>query len=155
MAKLRNLKIENEALAGVNAADAAEITITITSSVSAENNKFEKDTSINLTANVTADGSNNIEYVWCKGDEQVGTDKTLTVIVSEDTKGDYKCKVTATYDDTTKSKESDVFTIDIAESSSSGGSTESGGSSSGDSDEPMVGNRTLSEHLRMRLLGYI
>lgn len=144
MAKLRNLKIENEALAGVSAADAAEITITIASSVSVENNKFEKDTNIVLTANVTADGSNSLAYEWYKGDEQVGTAETLSVKVGEDTKGDYKCKVTATYDDTTKSKESDVFTIDIAESSSSGGST-----------EPMVGNRTLSEHLRMRLLGYI
>lgn len=144
MAKLRNLKIENEALAGINAADAAEIVIEITSSVSAEDNKFEKDTDITLTANVTADGSNDIAYVWYKGDEQVGTAETLSVKVSEDTKGDYKCKVTATYDDTTKSKESDIFTIDIAESSSSG-----------DSDEPVIGNRTLSEHLRMRLLGYI
>lgn len=77
MAKLRNLKIENEALAGINAADA---------------------------------------------------DETLSVKVDEDI----------------NSKESDVFTADIAGSSLSGGST-----------EPMVGNRTLSEHLRMRLLGYI
>lgn len=84
MAKLRNLKIENEALAGINAADAAEISVEITSTETAENNKFTPNADVTLTANVTA-----------------------------------------------------------------------GGSSSGGSNEPMVGNRTLSEHLRMRLLGYI
>lgn len=144
MAKLRNLKIENEALAGINVADAAEIVIEITSTESAENNKFAKDTIVTLTANVTADGSNSIEYVWYRGSEQVGTAETLSVKVGEDTKGDYKCKVIAKYDDGNKEKESDVFIIDIAASSSSG-----------DSNETMVGNRTLSEHLRMRLLGYI
>lgn len=144
MAKLRNLKIENEALAGINVADAAEISITITSSVTAENNKFTPNADVTLTANVTADGNNSLTYAWFKGSEQVGAAETITITVGESTKGDYKCKVTAVYDDGNKEKESDVFTIDIAESSPSGGST-----------EPMVGNRTLSEHLRMRLLGYI
>lgn len=144
MAKLRNLNINNEALAGVNADEAAEISITITSDVTAENNKFAKDTNVTLTANVTADGSNSLTYVWFKGSEQVGTAEKLTIKVGEDTKGDYKCKVTAVYDDGNKEKESDAFTIDIAEDSSSGGSTET-----------MIGSRTLSEHLRMRLLGYI
>ena len=144
MAKLRNLKIENEALAGINAADAAEITITITSDVTAENNKFTPNADVTLTANVTADGSNSIEYKWFKGDEEKGTADKLTIKVSEDTKGDYKCKVKAIYDNGNKEKESDIFTIDVADSSSSGGSTET-----------MVGSRTLSEHLRMRLLGYI
>lgn len=146
MAKLRNLKIENEALAGVNVDDAAEISITITSSVTAENNKFTDGAEVTLTANVTADGNTNLTYAWFKGNEPVGTAKTLTITVSNDTKGDYKCKVTATYDDGgNKEKESDAFTIDVAEDSSSGGSTET----------PMIGGRTLSEHLRMRLLGYI
>lgn len=144
MAKLRNLKIENEALAGVNVADAAEISITITSDVTAEGNKFTSGADVTLTANVTADGNNELTYVWFNGDKQVGTDKTLTITVGEDTKGAYKCKVTAVYDDGNKEKESDVFTIDIAEDSPSE-----------DSNETMVGNRTLSEHLRMRLLGYI
>jgi len=103
MAKLRNLKIENEALAGVNVADAAEISITITSNVPAVDNKFTSGADVNLTANVTADG--------------------------------------------TKEKESGVFTIDIAEDSPS--------EDSPSEDETKVGNRTLSEHLRMRLLGYI
>lgn len=145
MAKLRNLKIENEALAGVNIDDAAEISITITSSVTAENNKFTPNADVTLTANVTAEGNKSLTYAWFKGDEQVGTADKLTIKVGEDTKGDYKCKVTATYDDGNKEKESDVFTIDVADSSSSGGSTET----------TMVGSRTLSEHLRMRLLGYI
>ena len=145
MAKLRNLKIENEVLAGVNVADAAEISITITSSVSAVNNKFTPNAVVTLSANVTADGNKELAYTWYKGVEQKGTDKTLTITVSDDTKGDYKCKVTATYDDDgIKEKESDVFTIDIAEDSPSE-----------DSNETKVGNRTLSEHLRMRLLGYI
>ena len=150
MAKLRNLKIENEALAGVNAVDAAEISITITSTstVSAVDNKFPLNTDVTLTANVTADGSNSLTYAWFKGDEQEeAAEKTLTIKVGEDTKGGYKCKVTATYDDGTKEKESDVFTIDIAEDSPS--------EDSPSEDETMVGNRTLSEHLRMRLLGYI
>ena len=149
MAKLRNLKIENEVLAGVNVADAAEISITITSSVSAEHNKFTPNTVVTLSANVTADGNNELTYVWFNGDKQVGTDKTLTITVGEDTKGAYKCKVTAVYDDGNKEKESDVFTIDIAEDSPSEDSP------SEDSNETKVGNRTLSEHLRMRLLGYI
>lgn len=144
MAKLRNLKIENEVLAGVNADDAAEISITITSDVTAENNKFAPNTNVTLTANVTADGSNSIEYKWFKDDEEKGTAEKLTIKVGEDTKGDYKCKIKAIYGDGNKEKESDVFTIDVADSSSSGGSTET-----------MVGSRTLSEHLRMRLLGYI
>ena len=144
MAKLRNLNIENEALAGVNVADAAEISITITSSVSAEGNKFTDGAEVTLTANVTADGNSKLAYVWYKGDKQVGTTNPLAITVSNDTKGVYKCKVTATYDDGTKEKESDVFTIDIAEDSPSE-----------DSNETKVGNRTLSEHLRMRLLGYI
>lgn len=144
MAKLRNLKIENEALAGVNVADAAEISITITSTASAVDNKFTSGADVTLTANVTADGSNSLAYAWFKGDEQKeAAEKTLTIKVGKDTKGDYKCKVTATYDDDgTKEKESDVFTIDIAEDPPS-------------EDETKVGNRTLSEHLRMRLLGYI
>lgn len=147
MAKLRNLNIENEALAGVNVADAAEISITITSDVPAEGNKFTSGADVTLTANVTADGNKSLAYAWFKGDEQKGTAKTLTIKVGEDTKGYYKCKVTATYDDGTKEKESDVFTIDIAEDSPS--------EDSPSEDETMVGNRTLSEHLRMRLLGYI
>ena len=143
MAKLRNLNIENEALAGVNVADAAEISITITSNVSAVDNKFTPNADVTLTANVTADGNKSLAYAWFKGDEQEeAAEKTLTIKVGKDTKGNYKCKVTATYDDGTKEKESDVFTIDIAEDSPS-------------EDETMVGNRTLSEHLRMRLLGYI
>lgn len=144
MAKLRNLNMNNEALAGVNVSEAAEISIIITSSVTAEDNKFKKGTDIVLTANVTADGNIGLTYKWYKGSEEVGTAETLNVKVGEDTKGDYKCKVTATYDDGNKEKESDVFTIDIAEDSSSGSS-----------NETMVGGRTLSEHLRMRLLGYI
>ena len=144
MAKLRNLNMNNEALAGVTVSEAAEISIIITSSATAEDNKFKKDTDIVLTANVTADGNTGLAYKWYKDSEEVGTAETLNVKVGEDTKGDYKCKVTATYDDGDKEKESDVFTIDIAEDSSSGGST-----------EPTIGNRTLNEHLRMRLLGYI
>lgn len=145
MAKLRNLKIENEALAGVNAADAAaEISITITSNVPAENNTFTDGAEVTLTANVTAEGNKSLTYAWFKGSEQVGTVNPLTITVGNDTKGDYKCKVTATYDDGSKEKESDVFTVDIAEDSPSG-----------DSNKTMIGNRTLSEHLRMRLLGYI
>ena len=147
MAKLRNLNIENEALAGVNVDDAAEISITITSTVSAEGNKFPPNTELTLTANVTADGNKELAYVWFKGDEQAGTTNPLAITVSNDTKGDYKCKVTATYDGGTKEKESDVFTIDIAEDSPS--------EDSPSEDETKVGNRTLSEHLRMRLLGYI
>lgn len=151
MAKLRNLKIENEALAGVNVADAAEISITITSTstVSAVDNKFPSGADVTLTANVTADGNKSLTYTWFKGVEQVGTaEKTLTIKVGEDTKGNYKCKVTATYDDDgTKEKESEVFTIDIAEDPPS--------EDSPSEDETKVGNRTLSEHLRMRLLGYI
>lgn len=149
MAKLRNLKIENEALAGVNVADAAEISITITSDITAENNKFTPDAVVTLTANVTADGNKNLTYVWFKGSEQVGTAQTLTITVGNDTKGDYKCKVTATYDDGDKEKESDVFTIDIDVTDPTPGPTPS------DPAEPMIGGRKLSEHLRMRLLGYI
>lgn len=147
MAKLRNLKIENEALAGVNVADAAEISITITSNVSDVDNKFAPNANITLTANVTADGNTKLAYEWFKGVEQVGTTNPLAIEVKEDTKGDYKCKVTATYDDGDKEKESDVFTIDIAEDSPS--------EDSPSEDETKIGNRTLSEHLRMRLLGYI
>lgn len=142
MAKLRNLKIENEALAGVNVADAAEISITITSNVPAVDNKFTDGAEVTLTANVTADGNSKLAYEWFKGVEQVGTTNPLAITVGNDTKGDYKCKVTATYDDGDKSKDSDIFTIDIAEDPPS-------------EDETKVGNRTLSEHLRMRLLGYI
>lgn len=142
MAKLRNLKIENEVLAGVNVADAAEISITITSNVPAVDNKFTSGVDVTLTANVTADGNSKLAYEWFKGVEQAGTTNPLAITVGEDTKGDYKCKVTATYDDGDKEKESDVFTIDIAEDSPS-------------EDGTKVGNRTLSEHLRMRLLGYI
>nr|DAI56986.1 MAG TPA: PKD-like domain [Caudoviricetes sp.] len=148
MAKLRNLKIENEALAGVNVDDAAEISITITSSVTAENNKFTDGAEVTLTANVTAEGNKSLTYAWFKGSEQVGTANPLTITVGNDTKGDYKCKVTVTYDDGNKEKESDVFTIDIAE-------TPTPGPTPSKPTETMVGNRTLSEHLRMRLLGYI
>lgn len=147
MAKLRNLKIENEALAGVNVADAAEISITITSNVSAVDNKFTDGAEVTLTANVTADGNSKLAYEWFKGVEQVGTTNPLAITVGNDTKGDYKCKVTATYDDGDKSKDSDIFTIDIAEDPPS--------EDSPSEDETKVGNRTLSEHLRMRLLGYI
>nr|DAT07253.1 MAG TPA: capsid vertex protein [Caudoviricetes sp.] len=147
MAKLRNLKIENEALAGVNVADAAEISITITSNVSAVDNKFTDGAEVTLTANVTADGNSKLAYEWFKGVEQVGTTNPLAITVGNDTKGDYKCKVTATYDDGDKSKDSDIFTIDIAEDPPS--------EVSPSEDETKVGNRTLSEHLRMRLLGYI
>lgn len=147
MAKLRNLKIENEALAGVNVDDAAEISITITSSISAAGNKFTSGDKVVLTANVTAEGNKNLTYEWYKGEDKLDgeTTDTLTITVGNDTKGGYKCKVIATYDDDNKEKESDVFTVDVADSSSSGGSTET----------PMIGGRTLSEHLRMRLLGYI
>lgn len=149
MAKLRNLNIENEALAGVNVADAAEISITITSDVPAVDNKFTSGADVTLTANVTADGNKSLAYAWFKGDEQEeAAEKTLTIKVGKDTKGNYKCKVTATYDDDgTKEKESNVFIIDIAEDPPS--------EDSPSEDETMVGNRTLSEHLRMRLLGYI
>lgn len=147
MAKLRNLKIENEALAGVNVTDAAEISITITSNVSAVDNKFTDGAEVTLTANVTADGNSKLAYEWFKGVEQVGTTNPLAITVGNDTKGDYKCKVTATYDDGDKSKDSDIFTIDIAEDPPS--------EDSPSEDETKVGNRTLSEHLRMRLLGYI
>lgn len=151
MAKLRNLNIENEALAGVNVADAAEISITITSNVSAVDNKFAPNANITLTANVTADGNSGLAYAWYKDKDDTPIDgktsSSIEVIVGEDTKGGYKCKVTATYDDGDKSKESDVFTIDIAEDSPS--------EDSPSEDETKVGNRTLSEHLRMRLLGYI
>lgn len=149
MAKLRNLKIENEALAGVNVADAAEISITITSDVPAEGNKFTSGADVTLTANVTADGNSGLAYAWYKDDAPIDgkTSSSIEVVVGEDTKGDYKCKVTATYDDGDKEKESDVFTIDIAEDSPS--------EDSPSEDETKVGNRTLSEHLRMRLLGYI
>lgn len=147
MAKLRNLNIENEALAGVNVADAAEISITITSNVTAVDNKFASGADVTLTANVTADGNSKLAYEWFKGDEQVGTTNPLAITVGKGTKGDYKCKVTATYDDGDKSKESGVFTIDIAEDPPS--------EESPSEDETKVGNRTLSEHLRMRLLGYI
>lgn len=147
MAKLRNLKIENEALAGVNVGDAAEISITITSDVTAENNKFTSGDKVVLTANVTAEGNKNLTYEWYKGEDKLDgeTTDTLTITVGNDTKGGYKCKVIATYDDGNKEKESDVFTVDVADSSSSGGSIET----------PMIGGRPLSEHLRMRLLGYI
>lgn len=152
MAKLRNLNIENEALAGVNVADAAEISITITSTstVSAVDNKFTSGADVTLTANVTADGNKSLTYVWYKDDAPIDgkTSSSIEVVVGEDTKGGYKCKVTATYDDDgTKEKESEVFTIDIAEDSPS--------EDSPSEDETKVGNRTLSEHLRMRLLGYI
>lgn len=148
MAKLRNLNIENEALAGVNVADAAEISITITSNVPAVDNKFTSGVDVTLTANVTAEGNKGLTYTWFKGSEQVGTANPLTITVGNDTKGDYKCKVTATYDDGSKEKESDAFTINVAE-------TPTPGPTPSDPAEPMVGNRTLSEHLRMRLLGYI
>lgn len=150
MAKLRNLKIENEALAGVNAADAAEISITITSTASAVDNKFAPNANITLTANVTADGNSGLTYAWYKDDAPIDgkTSSSIEVVVGKDTKGGYKCKVTATYDDDgTKEKESGVFTIDIAEDSPS--------EDSPSEDETKIGNRTLSEHLRMRLLGYI
>lgn len=145
MAKLRNLKIENEALAGINA---AEISITITSNVTAENNTFTDGAEVTLTANVTAEGNKSLTYAWFKGSEQVGTANPLTITVGNDTKGDYKCKVTATYDDGSKEKESDVFTINVAE-------TPTPGPTPSDPAEPMIGGRKLSEHLRMRLLGYI
>lgn len=151
MAKLRNLKIENEVLAGVNADDAAEISITITSDVTAENNKFTSGAEVTLAANVTAEGNKSLTYEWYKGEDKLDgeTTDTLTITVGNDTKGGYKCKVIATYDDNgNKEKESDVFTIDIAE-------TPTPDPTPSDPTEPMVGSRTLSEHLRMRLLGYI
>ncbi len=137
MAKLRNLNIENEALAGINAADAAEIVVEITST---ELNSENKST---LTAAVTAEGSNSLSYAWYENDAPIGGNtSSIEVTVSGDAEVSYKCTVTATYDDGNKSKDSNV--IKLKKASSTPTPTES-----------MVGNRTLSEHLRMRLLGYI
>ena len=137
MAKLRNLNIENEALAGINAADAAEIVVEITST---ELNSENKST---LTAAVTAEGSNSLSYAWYENDTPIGGNtSSIEVTVSGDAEVSYKCTVTATYDDGNKSKDSNV--IKLKKASSTPTPTES-----------MVGNRTLSEHLRMRLLGYI
>ena len=137
MAKLRNLKIENEALAGINVADAAEIVVEITST---ELNSENKST---LTAAVTADGSNSLSYAWYENDAPIGGNtSSIEVTVSGDAEVSYKCTVTATYDDGDKSKDSNVIKLKKA-------------SSTPTPTEPMVGNRTLSEHLRMRLLGYI
>ena len=137
MAKLRNLKIENEALAGINVADAAEISVEITST---ELNSENKST---LTAAVTAEGSNSLSYAWYENDTPIGGNtSSIEVTVNGDAEVSYKCTVTATYDDGDKSKDSNVIKLKKA-------------SSTPTPTETMVGNRTLSEHLRMRLLGYI
>lgn len=136
MAKLRNLKIENEALAGVNVGDAAEISIVITSTEPDSENKST------LTAAVTAEGNKGLSYVWYKGETPIGSDaSSIEVTVSEE-EASYKCTVTATYDDGDKSKDSNVIKLKKADSTPT-------------PSETKVGNRTLSEHLRMRLLGYI
>ena len=137
MAKLRNLKIENEALAGINVADAAEISVEITST---ELNSENKST---LTAAVTAEGSNSLSYAWYENDTPIGGNtSSIEVTVNGDAEVSYKCTVTATYDDGDKSKDSNVIKLKKA-------------SSTPTPTETMVGSRTLSEHLRMRLLGYI
>ena len=138
MAKLRNLNIENEALAGINAADAAEIVVEITST---ELNSENKST---LIAAVTAEGNKGLSYAWYENDAPIGGNtSSIEVTVSGDAEVSYKCTVTATYDDGDKSKDSNVIKLKKADPAPSGPT------------EPMVGNRTLSEHLRMRLLGYI
>lgn len=141
MAKLRNLNIENEALAGVNVADAAEISIVITSTEPDGENKST------LTAAVTAEGNTGLSYAWYKDDAPIDgkTSSSIEVEVGDE-EASYKCTVTATYDDGDKSKDSNVIKLKKADSADpvQGGSTET-----------KVGNRTLSEHLRMRLLGYI
>lgn len=146
MAKLRNLKIENEALAGVNVADAAEISIVITSTEPDGENKST------LAAAVTAEGNTGLSYAWYKDNTPIGDDaSSIEVEVGDEEASDeeasYKCTVTATYDDGgDKSKDSNVIKLKKADSTdpAPGGSTET-----------KIGNRTLSEHLRMRLLGYI
>lgn len=138
MAKLRNLKIENEALAGVNVADAAEISIVITSTEPDGENKST------LTAAVTAEGNTGLSYAWYKdGAPMIGKTSSSIEVEVGDEEASYKCTVTATYDDGDKSKDSNVIKLKKADSAP-GGSTET-----------KIGNRTLSEHLRMRLLGYI
>lgn len=140
MAKLRNLKIENEALAGINAADAAEISVVITSTEPTGENKST------LTAAVTAEGNKGLSYAWYKDGVLIDGETSASIEVTvSDKEASFTCKVTATYDDGNKEKESNVITLKLADTSSSGGSTET----------TMIGNRTLSEHLRMRLLGYI
>lgn len=137
MAKLRNLKIENEALAGVNVADAAEISIVITSTEPDGENKST------LTAAVTAEGNTGLSYAWYKDGAPIGDDASSIEVEVGDEEASYKCTVTATYDDGDKSKDSNVIKLKKADPAPSGPT------------ETMVGNRTLSEHLRMRLLGYI
>ena len=139
MAKLRNLKIENEVLAGVNVADAAEISIVITSTEPDGENKST------LTAAVTAEGNIGLSYAWYKDDVPTGDDTSSSLIEVEvgDEEASYKCTVTATYDNGDKSKDSNVIKLKKADPAPS------------EPTETMVGNRTLSEHLRMRLLGYI
>ena len=139
MAKLRNLNMNNEALAGVNASEAAEISIVITSTEPDSETKLST-----LTAAVTAEGSNSLSYAWYKDGTKLDdkTSASIEVTVS-DAEASYKCTVTATYDDDTKSKDSNVITLKLTETPTPGPT------------ETMVGSRTLSEHLRMRLLGYI
>lgn len=136
MAKLRNLKVENEALAGINAADAAEIVIEITST------ELNSDNKSTLTAAVTAEGSNSLSYAWYKDGTLIDDNtSSIEVTVSGDAEVSYKCTVTATYDDGNKSKDSNVIKLKKADPTTT--------------VTMVVGNRTLSEHLRMRLLGYI
>lgn len=137
MAKLRNLKIENEALAGVNVDDAAEISIVITSTEPDSENKST------LTAAVTAEGNTGLSYAWYKDNAPIGDDASSIEVTVGDEEASYKCTVTATYDDGNKSKDSNVIKLKKADPTPSVPT------------ETMVGNRTLSEHLRMRLLGYI
>lgn len=140
MAKLRNLKIENEVLAGVNVADAAEISIVITSTEPDGENKST------LTAAVTAEGNTGLSYAWYKDNAPTGGDTSSIEVEVGDEEASYKCTVTATYDDGNKSKDSNVIKLKKADPADPTPS---------ESNETKVGNRTLSEHLRMRLLGYI
>lgn len=141
MAKLRNLNINNEALAGVNADEAAEISIVITSTEPDSVTKLST-----LNAAVTAEGSKSLSYAWYKNDALMDdkTSASIEVTVNKE-EASYKCTVTATYDgDSTKSQDSNVLTLKLTETPTPSEST-----------EPMIGSRKLSEHLRMRLLGYI
>ena len=148
MAKLRNLKIENEALAGVNADD-AEISIVITSTEPDSENKST------LTAAVTAEGSKSFSYAWFGNETSIGGDTQSIEVTVGDDEVSYKCTVTATYDDNaTKSQDSNI--IKLKKSTSTPDPVDPNPDPTpSDPTEPMIGGRKLSEHLRMRLLGYI
>ena len=142
MAKLRNLKIENEALAGINAADAAEISVVITSTEPDSENKST------LTAAVTAEGSKSFSYAWFGNETPIGDDAQSIKVTVGDDEVSYKCTVTVTYDDNnTKSQDSNIIKLKK--------STSTPEPEPSNPTEPMIGGRKLSEHLRMRLLGYI